>query len=90
LSTLKQEVIRDNVIIDASFGVGTEAVTHLVSVVNRKWKEYRGEEGEVSQLSIDVRNCAGAGPVNEGCGAEYVQKGQVPPRGVDAVRDKVR
>lgn len=33
-------------------------------------------------LNIDLRNKAGSGPVNEGCGAELVQKNQTPPKGV--------
>ena len=36
------------------------------------------------------RNRDGSGLVNEGCGAEFVQKGQLPPCGVDAVIDQGR
>ena len=41
-----------------------------------------------ANVILDLRNVARAGPVNEGCGAELVQKGQVPPSGVSKEEDQ--
>jgi len=40
-------------------------------------------------VAWEVRNAGGGDPagLNEGCGAEFVQKGRCPPRGVDAAVD---
>jgi len=32
---------------------------------------------------MTIANCVGDGALNEGCGAEYVQKGRKPPRGLE-------
>jgi len=71
----------DSLVIDGSCGVGAPAVCALLQSMRS-----RGE----CRLEIDVRNHAGSGPVNEGCGAELVQKQQVPPRGVSAEVDTGR
>jgi phosphoacetylglucosamine mutase len=63
----------DLIVIDCSNGIGAIAVKELADVVNSI---------RPGALQIDLRNGAYAGPVNEGCGAEHVQKGQVPPAGV--------
>ena len=68
-----------SVVLDASFGVGSLAVEAMVLQLAAM-----GAEG---LLSVDLRNKAGDGPVNEGCGAELVQKGLVPPCGVSAGAD---
>jgi phosphoacetylglucosamine mutase len=66
-----------SVVVDASFGVGSLALVQME----------RALASHGTRLKLDIRNAARAGPVNEGCGAELVQKGQVPPCGVDAGRD---
>jgi phosphoacetylglucosamine mutase len=45
-------------------------------------------EEKGANVTLDLRNLARAGPVNEGCGAELVQKGQVPPCGVSNETDQ--
>lgn len=71
-----------SIVIDASCGVGSLVVDsfieyHAENVVD-------GIDGSGSRLAIDLRNKAGSGPVNEGCGAELVQKNQVPPKNMTA------
>ena len=68
----------DVVVIDGSNGIGAVAVAELTDVINTL---------RPGALRIDLRNGAYAGPVNDGCGAEHVQKGQVPPHGVSAATD---
>lgn len=63
------------IIIDASFGVGSIALQELLPVLRSQGVD----------ITFDLRNPAGHGPVNENCGAEYVQKGRVPPKGVTIV-----
>ena len=58
------------IIIDASNGVGSIAIDELRKIAKLS-----------EQLEIEVRNPAYSGPVNEGCGAELVQKKQIEPRG---------
>ena len=64
-----------SMVLDCSYGVGSYAAERLAHEV---------EASCPGALSFDLRNCARAGPVNEGCGAEHVQKGQVPPIGMSA------
>ena len=71
------------IIVDASFGVGSITLdafyAHYISAQG---------SGEASPpLSIDVRNAARTGKVNEDCGAEHAQKLQQPPMGVSAETD---
>ena len=63
----------DVIVIDGSNGIGAIAIQELTKIVNTI---------RPGALQIDMRNGAYAGPVNEGCGAEHVQKGQIPPSGV--------
>ena len=66
----------DVIVIDGSNGIGAIAIQELTQLVNTI---------RPGSLQIDMRNGAYAGPVNEGCGAEHVQKGQLPPCGVSPV-----
>lgn len=65
---------KDFVIIDASFGVGTDAMQEMFTYINGLAPD---------SLDIELRNKAHEGKVNDGCGAEHVQKGRIPPCGVD-------
>lgn len=65
----------DGIIVDAANGIGGRSISTLGTVMQRMYPD---------ALSIDVRNDVGDGPVNEGCGAELVQKGQVPPANATA------
>ena len=65
-------------VVDVAGGVGDLAIRAIASWVDNN------REGI---LSIDLRNGLGSVPVNERCGAEYVQKQRVPPRGVDPHSD---
>lgn len=69
----------DSLVIDGSFGVGASAIHTMHNTSMKKMCP--------GLLSIDVRNKVGEGKVNEGCGAEFVQKGQKEPCGVDAASD---
>ena len=66
------------VIVDASFGVGS-IPTQSFLLHYKKIADF--------ELDIDIRNAAYSGPVNKGCGAELVQKKQLPPSGVDKDKD---
>ena len=69
-----------NLVIDASFGIGSKAALEFAEF-------WRKNYATMPPLVLDVRNQCGQGPVNEGCGAELVQKNRVPPAGVDANTD---
>lgn len=72
------------IVVDASYGVGSIVLAQFAEHYNR----LRAESALVyPELSIDVRNKAREGKVNEDCGAEHAQKLQLPPVGVDAVAD---
>jgi phosphoacetylglucosamine mutase len=62
-----------SVVVDGSNGIGSISVTEFETALNAL---------KPDTLHIDLRNGAYTGPVNEGCGAEHVQKGQVPPKGL--------
>lgn len=68
-----------NIIVDGAYGVGGLAISSLVETFN-------GSSSNL--LTVDLRNKVREGPVNDGCGAEIVQKGQVPPRGVSPIDDQ--
>ena len=74
----ENEVSTWEVVVDTSFGVGSVALQSMEAVFE--------EQG--AAISLDLRNLARTGPVNEGCGAELVQKGQVPPTGIDESADE--
>ena len=63
----------DDVIIDASYGVGSLGATAIMK--------------KIPNIKVHIRNNAFDGPVNEGCGAEYVQKTQNPPCSFDDTHD---
>lgn len=69
-----------NLVIDASYGIGSKAALEFAAFWQKNYPS-------MPPLNLDVRNQCGQGPVNEGCGAELVQKGRVPPAGVDANTD---
>ena len=58
-----------NIVVDTAFGVGCVALQSLQKVLEEKG----------APISIDLRNLAREGHVNDTCGAEFVQKGQVSP-----------
>eukprot|EP00325_Prymnesiales_sp_UTEX-LB-985_P011297 CAMPEP_0174760060 /NCGR_PEP_ID=MMETSP1094-20130205/108583_1 /TAXON_ID=156173 /ORGANISM="Chrysochromulina brevifilum, Strain UTEX LB 985" /LENGTH=590 /DNA_ID=CAMNT_0015966001 /DNA_START=26 /DNA_END=1797 /DNA_ORIENTATION=+ len=57
--------------VDAACGVGAPQLATL--------QRHLG-----SLLPLTIANAVGDGALNEGCGAEYVQKGRKPPRGLEA------
>ena len=76
----------DQVVVDLSYGVGTMAAHGMLSTLSSTSASTGTGVGE-QLLQIDCRNLSGAGPVNAGCGAEHVQKGQIPPCGVSPTQD---
>jgi len=68
-----------SVVIDCSAGVGSGALQHMLAHMSASYPS--------PLLVADLRNLHGSGPVNEGCGAELVQKQQTPPKGVDQHSD---
>jgi phosphoacetylglucosamine mutase len=71
-----------DVIVDGAYGVGGLAITSLVEIFNSTFPQ-----PSCSPLAVDLRNKVGQGSVNDGCGAEVVQKGQIPPHGVSSSSD---
>ena len=69
-----------NLVVDASYGIGSKAALEFAAFWQKNYPS-------MPPLILDVRNQCGQGLVNEGCGAELVQKGRVPPAGVDASTD---
>lgn len=67
--------------VDCAHGVGALHVQKLIDDIN----EMAGR----NMISISVLNPVAEGEVNDRCGAEWVQKGQVPPRGVDINDEKL-
>jgi phosphoacetylglucosamine mutase len=61
-------------VLDCACGVGAVAA---------RAAQKRLQESNADALAIDIRNDIGSGLVNDDCGAEYVQKNQVPPKHVD-------
>ena len=68
----------NNIIIDASYGVGGIAIKDIIQQLNILSPEI---------LTINLRNDAYMGHVNDQCGAEHVQKLQLPPINVDSTID---
>jgi phosphoacetylglucosamine mutase len=68
----------NSVVVDGSHGIGAISIIDFAASLSIV---------RPSVLNIDLRNGAYQGPVNEGCGAEYVQKKQLPPKNVDSVAD---
>jgi phosphoacetylglucosamine mutase len=65
-----------SVVVDASYGVGGTQLPRLIDHLNGK---AQGQDPKT--LDITLLNNVGEGDLNEGCGAEYVQKGRTPPSG---------
>lgn len=62
-------------IIDCANGVGSVAIRTLA--------------GRLKDIQpLELRNVDGSGPLNTGCGAEYVQKKRLPPTGVSPMSDR--
>eukprot|EP00904_Undaria_pinnatifida_P011484 jgi/Undpi1/7466/HiC_scaffold_22.g09939.m1 len=75
----EKETGKGGIHIDAAHGVGAPKMESLAKVL--------AEEMPGGELSVEVRNRVGEGQLNEGCGAEWVQKKGVPPSGVSAKDD---
>jgi phosphoacetylglucosamine mutase len=56
-------------VVDGACGVGAEKIAPMVAKIT---------SSEVL-FKCEVRNGVGEGALNEGCGAEFVQKGRIPP-----------
>jgi phosphoacetylglucosamine mutase len=84
LSQLQESSPNDRltkIVVDGAYGVGGLAISSLVETFNTHMTS-------LNPLVVDLRNKVREGPVNDGCGAEVVQKGQVPPCGVSSVDDQ--
>ena len=57
--------------VDAACGVGAPKIDALVPSLG-------------GHLELTLVNKVGDGPLNDGCGAEWVQKGRTPPRGAES------
>lgn len=67
------------IIVDCSFGVGSISLQQVLDVFGSRSSD---------DIVVEMRNVARAGRVNEGCGAELVQKGVNPPSvGIDSNTD---
>jgi len=77
-------------VLDSSFGVGSITAEQFLSYYNGSFKDTVSSSVPVPEFDIDIRNRARSGRVNEGCGAEHVQKLQQPPAGVDPSTDSDR
>ena len=69
-------------VVDSSNGVGSITLHEVLKVI--KSVNFNGRR---DYSNIDIRNEARSGLVNEGCGAEHVQKGVKPPCGVSEKDD---
>lgn len=79
---LGEEDSTDEIVVDASAGVGALSIHRLQALV---------EQLSPKSIKIDLRNDLNCGlPVNENVGAEYVQKNQLLPKGFDKVTDANR
>eukprot|EP01041_Mallomonas_annulata_P004587 gene4587-9116_t len=68
-----------SVIVDVAGGVGEKSLRQMVTKLNLLCP---------GCITVDIRNPIGSLPVNKGCGAEFVQKTQSVPTGIDAVTDR--
>jgi phosphoacetylglucosamine mutase len=75
---LGKPVVQINkIVVDCSFGVGSLALQSIVNLLS----------GSDVDLTVEMRNVSGQGKVNEGCGAELVQKSVIPPANVSESED---
>jgi phosphoacetylglucosamine mutase len=65
-------------VVDCSFGVGSVTLLGVISALADKG----------ACFDIEIRNASREGKVNDGCGAELVQKSVIPPANVDEARDE--
>ena len=70
----------DAIVVDGARGIGAIALAEMNTLSFSKKCP--------TMICVDIRNEVGSGPVNDGCGAELVQKGQVPPEGVGSDADE--
>ena len=79
-----------SVIVDASCGVGGRQLPNVIAKLNdQKSHPKCAEDNESTKkakvmhplIQIQLLNNVGEGALNEGCGAEFVQKGRRPPIG---------
>lgn len=68
-----------SIVVDGSRGIGSISVFSLIECINKLSNK--------NTIALDLRNGAYSGPVNSQCGAEWVQKGQVLPVGIDCIQD---
>lgn len=73
-----QHITPMSIVVDGSHGIGSISVMEFTKTFNLLCP---------STFHVDLRNGAFSGPVNDGCGAEYVQKGQLPPKGFKSEDD---
>lgn len=73
-----QSVISEFIVVDGSYGIGAISVINQSMALNKIMPDI---------LHVDLRNNAFDGSVNDGCGAEYVQKKQSPPIGINHEKD---
>eukprot|EP01034_Spumella_vulgaris_P021729 gene21729-27782_t len=72
-----------SIVVDASCGVGSI----VLEAFSQTMATFAAVDNTTSPLVIEIRNANGTGKVNEGCGAELVQKNQTPPKGVSQTED---
>lgn len=70
-----------NIIVDGAYGVGGLSIKALEDTLNNIILN-QVDKLTLIPLNVELRNKVGEGPVNFGCGAEVVQKGQIPPQNV--------
>lgn len=73
-----QGITPKSIVVDGSHGIGSISVMEFTKAFNAICP---------NALQVDLRNGAFLGPVNDGCGAEFVQKGQLPPKGLESETD---
>lgn len=66
------------IIVDVAAGVGGLQLKKIITYI---------QSVAPSLLQVDIRNDIGSTPVNFQCGAEHVQKKQIPPAGVSREKD---
>ena len=67
-----------HIVVDAANGIGGRSLGRL---------NYLMQQAYPDTIEMDIRNDVGDGSVNDGCGAELVQKGQTPPLSVSSEED---
>lgn len=78
LTSTKTFLSTQDLILDTAFGVG--------SVTTKEFLASLGDR-TLFPWNIVIRNAVFNGKVNDGCGAEHVQKGQISPAGISSDHD---